>query len=203
METPPKKKSLVREYGEALLVALVVAIIIRTFFFQPFTIPSGSMLETIQIGDYLLVNKMAYGMKNPFTDNSWLYEGNDPAHGDIIVFKYPEDPSVDYIKRVIGVPGDTIEIRDKQLYRNNTPVQEPYTQHKDPHMMMDVRDNYGPVTVPAHSFFVMGDNRDNSRDSRYWGFVKKEAIHGKAWRIYWSWEPGNGPRFSRLFMKME
>ncbi len=203
METSPQKKSLVREYGEALIVALFVALIIRTLFFQPFTIPSGSMLETIQIGDYLLVNKMAYGMKNPFTDDSWIYEGDDPQHGDIIVFKYPEDPKIDYIKRVVGVPGDMIEIRNKQLYRNGVAVEEPYAQHKEPNTFLSDRDNYGPITVPAGSYFVMGDNRDNSRDSRYWGFVKKEAIHGKAWRIYWSWENGKGPRFSRLLMKVE
>lgn len=203
METSPKKKSLLREYGEALIVALFVAIVIRTLFFQPFTIPSGSMLETIQIGDYLLVNKMAYGMKNPLTDSDWIYEGDDPRHGDIIVFKYPEDPKIDYIKRVVGVPGDVIEIRNKLLYRNGVAVQEPYVQHRDPNTFLDERDNYPPVTVPEGSFFVMGDNRDNSRDSRYWGFVKKEAIHGKAWRVYWSWENGKGPRFSRLLMKVQ
>lgn len=195
-------KSLFREYGEALLVALVLALVIRTFLFQAFTIPSGSMLETVQIGDYLLVNKFMYGVKNPFTDN-YLIEADGPQIGDIIVFKYPGDPSIDYIKRVEGLPGDVIEVRDKQLYRNGKAVQEDYIQHIHPNLIGRL-DNIGPVTVPEGEYFVMGDNRDNSEDSRAWGTVKRNAIHGKAWRIYWSWDSDAGrPRFGRLGMKVE
>lgn len=195
-------KSLFREYGEALLVALVLALVIRTFLFQAFTIPSGSMLETVQIGDYLLVNKFMYGVKNPFTDN-YLIEADGPQIGDIIVFKYPGDPSIDYIKRVEGLPGDVIEVRDKQLYRNGEAVHEDYIQHIHPNLIGRL-DNIGPITVPDGEYFVMGDNRDNSEDSRAWGTVKRNAIHGKAWRIYWSWDSDAGrPRFGRLGMKVE
>lgn len=195
-------KSLFREYGEALLVALVLALVIRTFLFQAFTIPSGSMLETVQIGDYLLVNKFIYGVKNPFTDN-YLIEADGPQIGDIIVFKYPGDPSIDYIKRVEGLPGDVIEVRDKQLYRNGEAVHEDYIQHIHPNLIGRL-DNIGPITVPEGEYFVMGDNRDNSEDSRAWGTVKRNAIHGKAWRIYWSWDSDAGrPRFGRLGMKVE
>lgn len=195
------RKSLIREYGEALLVALVLALIIRTFLFQAFTIPSGSMLETVQIGDYLLVNKFVYGVKNPFTDN-YLVRGKDPQIGDIIVFRYPRDPDVDYIKRIVGLPGDVIEVRDKQLYRNGEAVHEDYIQHIHPDIMGRL-DNVGPVTVPEGEYFVMGDNRDNSEDSRAWGTVRRNAIHGKAWRIYWSWDPHKGPRLGRLGMLVE
>ncbi len=192
------KKSVLREYAEALAIALVLALIIRTFIVQAYKIPSGSMLQTLQIGDHLLVNKFLYGLKNPFND-SYIIEGQDPQIGDIIVFPYPNDPSVDYIKRIVGTPGDTIEVRNKQLFRNNVPVQEAYIQHSQPNVIQPGRDNFGPVTVPADKFFVMGDNRDDSLDSRFWGFVDRRAIHGKAWRIYWSWDGNNSsPRWGRL-----
>ncbi len=198
----PKNKSLLREYGEALLVALVLALVIRTFLFQAFTIPSGSMLETVQIGDYLLVNKFIYGLKNPFT-GTYFIDGKDPQIGDIIVFKYPGDPSIDYIKRIEGLPGDVIEVRDKQLYRNGEAVHEDYIQHIHPDIIGRL-DNIGPVTVPAGEYFVMGDNRDNSEDSRAWGTVKRGAIQGKAWRIYWSWDSdASRPRLGRLGKKVE
>lgn len=195
-------KSIFREYGEALIVALVLALVIRTFIFQAFTIPSGSMLQTVQIGDYLLVNKFIYGVKNPFGDG-YLIDGKDPKQGDIIVFKYPVDPNIDYIKRVVGVPGDVIEVREKQLYRNGEAVKESYIQHMFPNHVGPL-DNIGPVTVPAGEYFVMGDNRDNSEDSRKWGTVKREAIHGKAWRIYWSWNAEeSGLRYDRLAKLVE
>ncbi len=196
------QKSLFREYGEALIIALVLAFFIRTFLFQAFTIPSGSMLETVQIGDYLLVNKFSYGVKNPFTGN-YLIERDGPQLGDIIVFKYPGDPSVDYIKRVEGLPGDVIEVRDKELYRNGELVREDYVQHIHPTTIGRL-DNIGPITVPEDEYFVMGDNRDNSEDSRAWGTVERKAIHGKAWRIYWSWDSEAGrPRLGRLGHKVE
>lgn len=192
------KKSLIREYGEALLVALVLAFVIRTFVVQAYKIPSESMVETLLVGDHLLASKFAYGIKIPFT-HSYIYHGDDPAYGDIIIFEYPNDPSVDYIKRVIGLPGDVITVRDKRLYRNGMPVEESYVRYEQPNIIEPVRDNFGPVTVPPDKYFVMGDNRDNSLDSRFWGFVDRGAIQAKAWRIYWSWDDkDNSPRWSRI-----
>lgn len=181
-----KKKSLVSEYGEALIVALVLAFFIRSFVVQAFVIPSESMLETLLVGDRLLAKKYSYGLRIPFTD-FFFYQNDDPKRGDIIIFEPPHDPSVDYIKRIVGIPGDVIEVRRKQLFRNGEPVKEDYIQFLEPHVTgMAKRDNYGPVTVPANSYFVMGDNRDNSEDSRFWGFVERKKIIAKAWRIYWS-----------------
>lgn len=195
----PKRKSLWREYAEALIVALALALVIRTFIVQAFKIPSESMLETLQVGDHLLVNKFLYGVKWPFT-NSYIVLGADPQRGDIIVFEYPGNPALDYIKRIIGVPGDVIEVRDKQLYRNGQPIREGYIRHTQPNRVEPVRDNFGPVTVPEGQYFVMGDNRDNSLDSRFWGFVDRSAIRGKAWRIYWSSQDTNvrWNRFGKL-----
>ena len=185
------KKSLIREYGEALLVALVLAFVIRTFVVQAYKIPSESMVETLLVGDHLLASKFAYGIKIPFT-HSYIYRG-------IIIFEYPNDPSVDYIKRVIGLPGDVITVRDKRLYRNGMPVEEKYIRYEQPNIIEPIRDNFGPVTVPPDKYFVMGDNRDNSLDSRFWGFVDRGAIQAKAWRIYWSWDDkDNSPRWSRI-----
>lgn len=199
---PAKKKTLWREYLEALIIALALAFVIRTFVVQAFKIPSESMLETLQVGDHLLASKFAYGVKLPFT-NKYIYEGKDPERGDIIIFQYPNNPSIDYIKRVIGVPGDTIEVRQKQLYRNGQPVKEAYIRHTDPDGIEKIRDDYGPVTVPEGKYFVMGDNRDNSLDSRFWGFVDKSAIRAKAWRIYWSWGGLDNIRWDRIGKKIE
>ncbi len=197
---------LIKEYTEALIVALVLALFIRTFVVQAFKIPSGSMLETLQIGDHLLVSKFLYGIKVPFTDITAI-PISDPQHGDIIVFEYPEDPSKDFIKRIIGLPGDTVEVRHKVVYRNGEPLNEPYVEHKDPLTrsgLMDHRDNMPPIVVPPHKYFVMGDNRDFSHDSRFWGFVDRSAIIGKAWRIYWSWgNPWYHVRWDRLGEKVE
>lgn len=197
-----KKKSIWREYTEALIVALALALVIRTFVVQAFKIPSESMLNTLQVGDHLLASKFAYGLKIPFTDH-YIYQGNDPQRGDVIIFEYPNDPSVDYIKRVIGVPGDVIEVRDKQLYRNGLPVKEAYIRHTDPDSIEPLRDNYAAVRVPPDKYFVMGDNRDNSLDSRFWGFVDRKAIKAKAWRIYWSWGGLDNIRWTRLGQKIE
>ncbi len=193
----PKRKPLWREYAEALLVALALALVIRTFIVQAFKIPSESMLETLQVGDHLLVNKFLYGVKWPFT-NTYIVKGADPQRGDIIVFEYPNKPTLDYIKRIVGVPGDVMEVRNKQLYRNGRPVREAYIRNTDPHRIEPVRDNFGPVTVPPDKYFVMGDNRDNSLDSRFWGFVDRSAIRGKAWRIYWSSEGLGSVRWNRF-----
>lgn len=197
-----RKKSLWREYAEALIVALVLALIIRAFVVQAFKIPSESMLPTLQVGDHLLASKFAYGIKIPFTD-TYIYKGHDPERGDIIIFPYPNDPSIDYIKRVVGIPGDVIEVRDKQLYRNGMPVKEGYIQHSDPDGRQRIRDQFGPVTVPQNKYFVMGDNRDNSADSRFWGFVDRNDIRAKAWRIYWSWGGFDDIRWGRIGKKIE
>ena len=192
-----KKKSTFREYAEALAIALALALFIRSLFLQAFTIPSGSMLQTVQIGDYLLVNKLSYGLKLPFMED-YVWRRAEPQRGDIIVFKYPRDPDLDYIKRVVGVPGDVVEMRNKQFYRNGEPVKESYIQNIKPNVIGPL-DNTPPVTVPPDHYFVMGDNRDNSADSRDWGLVPRKNIHGKAWRIYWSWDSeSHMPRFSRL-----
>lgn len=189
------RKSVFWEYVEAILWAAGVALITITFVVQAFKIPSGSMLSTLQIGDYLLVNKFLYGLKKPFSDD-YLIAGKDPRAGDIIVFRYPKDPSLDYIKRIVGVPGDTLEMRNGQLYRNGAKIEEPYVQHVQPPMYE--RDNFPALTVPPGKYFVLGDNRDESADSRFWGFVDRSAIRGKAWRIYWSWEGFDLIRWNRI-----
>jgi signal peptidase I len=201
--TIEKKKSSLRENVEAILIAIVLALFIRTFVVQAFKIPSGSMKNTLLIGDHILVNKFIYGVKIPFTDGKTLISISDPDRKDIVVFKYPEDPKKDFIKRVVGVAGDTIEIRNKQLFVNDTlQTSEEYAIHKDPRIIpvqFTVRDNFGPVTVPDHSLFVMGDNRDNSHDSRFWGFVDLKAVKGKAFIIYWSWnKEAFGVRWNRI-----
>ena len=181
------RKSQIREYAEAILIALVLALFIRTFIVQAFKIPSGSMLDTLLIGDHILVSKFSYGIKNPLS-GSVLVPVGEPARYDIVVFKYPENPSQDFIKRVIGLPGDTIKIVDKKVYVNDEPLPDDPGQNKDPIVRNDDRrDNFGPVKVPPHALFVMGDNRDNSHDSRFWGFVDYKEIRGKAFVIYWSW----------------
>ena len=190
-------KSVFREYAEAFIIALVLALVIRTFIVQAFKIPSGSMLDTLLIGDRLLVTKFSYGIKIPFTNN-YLMEGEDPTYGDIVVFEFPKNPSLDYIKRVVGLPGDVIEMRDKKLYRNGKAVMENYTRNSEPNTIYPIRDNFGPFTVPEGEYFMLGDNRDNSEDSRFWGTVKKSAMHGKAWRIYWSSNGLDDIRFNRM-----
>ena len=190
-------KPLWREYGEALFVALILALVIRTFVVQAFKIPSESMVKTLLVGDHLLASKFSYGIKIPFT-HTYIYKGDDPVKGDIIIFEYPNDPSVDYIKRIVGTPGDTIEVRNKQLFRNGEAVKESFIRFTEPDRIQPVRDNFGPVTVPADKYFVMGDNRDNSMDSRFWGFVDRSAIRAKAWRIYWSWGGLGDIRWDRI-----
>ena len=192
--TPARKKSLVREYAEAIFIAVVLALLIRQFAIQAFTIPSGSMMDTLLIGDYILVNKFLYGAEVPFTDRH-LPGLRDPHRGDIIVFKYPNDESRDFIKRIIAVGGDTVQVRDNRVWLNGVVQDEPYVRGGPFPVNLHAHCGYAyacdPLKVPAGAYFVMGDNRDNSQDSRYWGFVKREKIRGKAFVIYWSW---NGER---------
>lgn len=192
----PRWQKLLLEYLEALAVALVLAFVIRTFVVQAFKIPSGSMLDTLLIGDHLLVNKFLYGTRIPFTDKN-VMPLEDPKQGDVIVFEFPEDTSKDFIKRIIGVPGDVVEMREKTVFRNGEKLTEPYIKHTDANMQPR-RDNFGPITVPEGKYFVMGDNRDESYDSRFWGFVDKEKIRGKAWVIYWSWDGPGDIRWNRI-----
>ncbi len=191
--TTVKEKSTFREYAEAIAIALILALFIRTFVVQAFKIPSGSMIPTLLIGDHILVNKFIYGVKNPITGKVWI-PVSDVERRDIIVFKYPRNPDQDFIKRVIGLPGDKIEIRDKKVFVNGSLFDVKNAIFTDPRVFpgsMTPRDNLGPFTVPEDSLFVMGDNRDNSHDSRFWKFVRKEAVKGKAFIIYWSWDKEN------------
>ncbi|MCA9773429.1 MAG: signal peptidase I [Myxococcales bacterium] len=175
-----------REYAEAFAVALVLALFIRTFVIQAFKIPSGSMKDTLQIGDQILVTKFSYGIKLPFVNHELIHI-SDPEREDVIVFVYPEDHRKDFIKRIIGLPGDTVEIRRKELYVNGEHMVRPYERHTD-RGFNRLRDNYGPKVVPPDSYLVLGDNRDESHDGRFWGYVPREAIKGKAHIIYWSWD---------------
>lgn len=184
----PPKKSVFRENFEAIIIAVILALFIRTFVVQAFKIPSGSMKQTLLIGDHILVNKFIYGVKIPFSDKT-IIEFKKPKRGDIVVFKYPMDPKKDFIKRVIGVAGDVVMIRDKEVFVNGKRIEQDYAIHLDSHVIpaeLQPRDNFGPVTVPDHSLFVMGDNRDHSYDSRFWGFVDLDAVKGKAFVVYFS-----------------
>ena len=188
-----REKSVIREWVEAIVIAVVLALIIRTFVVQAFKIPSGSMEPTLQVGDHILVSKFIYGMKIPFTSIKIL-PFRKPQRGDVIVFIYPGDRKKDFIKRVVGLEGDKVEIIDKKVYINGSPSDSPFAVNNDDDIIprgIQPRDNYGPVVVSKNSLFVMGDNRDHSLDSRYWGFVRLEEVKGKAFLIYWSW---NGHR---------
>lgn len=195
------KKKIIWEYAKAIITALILAMLIRTFIIQAFKIPSGSMVPTLLIGDHILVNKFLYGTKIPFSGKRMLMF-KKPERGDIIVFKYPENPSKDFIKRVVAVEGDVIESKNKILHVNGNMVNEPYAQHTDSSMRpmgIEPRDNFGPVIVPKDKYFVMGDNRDQSYDSRYWGYVDIKDIKGKALILYWSWDSEkNWARFGRV-----
>ena len=196
-----REKSRLRENVEAIVLAIVIALFIRTFVVQAFKIPSGSMKQTLLIGDHILVNKFIYGIKLPLIGKT-LIPIKNPQRGDIIVFKFPEDPKKDFIKRVIGVAGDVIEIKNKRVYVNGKPENHAYGVHTDPQVysgLIQPRDNFGPVTVPPDDLFVMGDNRDHSYDSRFWGYVDLKEVKGKAFIIYWSWDQkGFGVRWRRI-----
>jgi len=195
------KKELVWEYAKAVVTALLLALFIRAYFIQAFKIPSGSMIPTLLIGDHILVNKFIYGTTIPFSDKRILVF-RKPEKGDIIVFKYPEDRSRDFIKRVMAMEGDVIESKNKTIYVNGKAVDEPYAQHTDTSLRpggIEPRDNFGPYIVPKGKYFMMGDNRDQSYDSRYWGYVDLTDIRGEALILYWSWDNKNHwPRFERI-----
>jgi signal peptidase I len=197
VEAETYKKSTVREYFESICIAVILALFIRTFVVQAFKIPTGSMENNLLIGDHLLVNKFVYGATLSSIEEKIL--PIDPVRRqEVVVFKYPEEPERDFIKRVIGLPGETIELRNKKVFVNGQPLDEPYVHFLEPpgdgrpgdpdYTDFDVRRQYGPVTVPPNHYFVMGDNRDNSQDSRYWGFLPREYVKGKALMIYWSYE---------------
>ncbi|MFH2118813.1 MAG: signal peptidase I [Pseudomonadota bacterium] len=196
-----KPKSKLREYIEAILLAIVIAFFIRTFVIQAYKIPSGSMKPTLLIGDHILVSKFNYGVRLPLLRSTLIPVGT-PKRGDIVVFIYPEDRSKDFIKRLIGLPGDTIEIRNKKILLNGLPWSDTRGVYVDNLIIsgaVQPRDNFGPATVPEGSLFVMGDNRDESYDSRFWGFVPMKDVLGKALIIYWSWNrENNGVRLGRI-----
>ena len=210
-EGRPYRKSTAREYFESICVAVILALFVRTFIVQAFKIPTGSMENNLLIGDHLLVNKFVFAPTMTRLEETLL--PIDPVRrGDIIVFKYPEEPERDFIKRVIGLPGETIELRKKRVYINDMLFGEPYVHYlvppdEDGAGDFDVRVQYGPVTVPPGHYFMMGDNRDNSQDSRYWGFLPQAYVKGKALFVYFSFGEESaglssllsGVRWNRIF----
>ena len=203
----PQKKSTVREYYEALLIAVIFVNFARIFVFQAFKIPTGSMEDNLKVGDHIIVNKFIYGPGN----GHGLLPLRDIRRGDIIVFRYPLQPDTDFVKRVIGMPGDVVEVRDKKVAVNGKQLDEPYVIHDDPQTYplqpalpepYRSRDQFGPYTVPAGQYFAMGDNRDRSSDSRYWGTVPRSMIKGRAFMVYWSFRgtppPPDAPPSERV-----
>jgi signal peptidase I len=214
---PPK--SIIREYAEAFAIAIILALIIRTFLIQAYKIPSGSMEPTLLIGDHILVNKLIYGLRMPdsffgvrplaetIPYGQYVFRLEPVHRGDVVVFVFPPDPTKDFIKRVIGLGGDTVEVRDKSVYLNGHKMYDPhgYYQPTESQIMITPRDHYGPTVVPKGKIFVMGDNRDRSYDSRFWGFVDESNVEGRAMVIYWSWDsdsssyvPIRWSRFGRI-----
>jgi len=184
-----RQKSKTREYVESLLIAALIAFFVRGFIVQAFKIPSSSMEPTLLVGDHLLVNRLSYVTKVPFTDIV-IFDLGRPSRGDVVGFRYPVDRTKDFIKRVIGTEGDVVEIKDKVIYINGKRMDDPHAHFAEDTVIPGVfsqRDNFGPVTVPKDSYFVMGDNRDRSLDGRFWGFVRKGDLVGRALIIYFSW----------------
>jgi signal peptidase I len=189
------QKSTLREYTESIVIAVILALFVRTWIVQAFKIPTGSMENNLLIGDHLLVNKFIFGPTASSIERK-LLPVRDIRRGDVIVFKYPDEPDRDFIKRVIGLPGETLELRAKKVYIDGQPLDEPYVHFLETSAdaqeitSFDVRENFRPVRVPEGFYFVMGDNRDNSQDSRYWGFLPRHYVKGRALLIYWSYESG-------------
>jgi signal peptidase I len=202
---PPFRKSIAREYFESIVIAVILALFIRTFVVQAFKIPTGSMEPNLLVGDHLLVNKFVFAPTDSAIERAVL-PTRDIRRGDIVVFKFPVDPERDFIKRVIGLPGDTVELRNRRIYINGNPIDEPYAHYMPrPEGLSggemtsdDVREHYGPEKVPEGSLFAMGDNRDNSQDSRYWGFLPRDYVKGRALMIYFSYDPDATGLFSLL-----
>jgi signal peptidase I len=213
------RKSTVREYFESIVVAVILALFIRTFVVQAFKIPTSSMEPNLLVGDHLLVNKFVFAPTATPVERAVL-PIRELRRGDVVVFKYPEEPERDFIKRVIGLPGETVELRNREIHIDGVKLDEPYAHYLFPAGLdsegasFDVRERYGPVSVPPGHLFVMGDNRDNSQDSRYWGFLPRHYVKGRALMIYWSFEPAapgsrglistvtqffTGTRWDRLF----
>jgi signal peptidase I len=186
---PRRARSRAREYGEALVLAFVMALVIRTFVVQAFQIPSASMYPTLHVGDHILVNKFVYGLSVPLVGTR-LMPFSAPQRGDVVVFVYPVDPSKDFVKRVVAVAGDVVEIRDTRVVVNGQVWDDPHGYFDDEmgRHASGLRGHYGPATVPDGKVFLLGDNRDHSYDSRFWGFVDVRNIKGKAFFIYWSWD---------------
>lgn len=192
------KKSTAREYYEALLIAIIFVNFARIFAFQAFKIPTGSMEDNLKVGDHIIVNKFIYGA-NASAILERLFPMRTIRRGDIVVFRYPENPETDYVKRVVALPGETVSVRNKTVYVNGKAIDEPYVVHTDDQTFPDQRvalpepwrsrDHFGPYRVPKDHFFAMGDNRDHSYDSRYWGAVPRALIKGRAFMVYWSFEP--------------
>ena len=213
MADQPFRKSTAREYFESIVVAVILALFIRTFVVQAFKIPTGSMEPNLLVGDHLLVNKFIFAPVATRFERAVL-PMRDIRRGDVVVFKFPEDPERDFIKRVIGLPGETVEVRGTEVLINGAAIAQPFAHFLLPHDPNapvnegDPRERFGPVTVPADHYFAMGDNRDNSEDSRYWGFLPAHYVKGRALMIYWSFDedeggarPGTsflGTRWSRL-----
>jgi signal peptidase I len=191
------QKSTLREYFESIVIAVILALFVRTWVVQAFKIPTGSMENNLLIGDHLLVNKFVFGPTASGLERTAL-PIREIRRGDVVVFKYPDEPERDFIKRVIGLPGETLEVRNKKVYIDGTPLDEPYVHFIFPpdengsDFTDPSRPSYGPVTVPADSYFMMGDNRDNSQDSRYWGFMPRSYVKGKALFVYFSFADGDG-----------
>lgn len=185
-----EKKSTIRDYYEALLIAIIFVNFVRIFAFQAFKIPSGSMEDNLLTGDHILVNKFIYGPELPALKG--LLPLREPRRGDVIVFRYPEQPEIDFVKRVVGLPGETLVIRDKQVFIDGKELPEPYVTFTDDRTERPSspfhRDHFGPYKVPPGEYFAMGDNRDNSHDSRFWGSVPRQMIKGRAFVVYWSHE---------------
>lgn len=211
VRAPGEAESWVVEYSKSFFPVILAVFMIRSFLVEPFKIPSGSMMPTLLVGDYILVNKFTYGLRVPILNNAFVGM-NHPQRGEVMVFRYPQDPSMDYIKRVVGVPGDHIAYRDKHLYINgqllDTAQQENYeyvapglnqivakhfkenlNEHRHDILLVDEAPAIDmEVVVPPGQYFMMGDNRDNSNDSRYWGFVPENNIVGKAFMIWWNFD---------------
>jgi signal peptidase I len=183
------KKKFIKEYAQPILIAVLIALFVRTFIVQAFEIPSGSMRPTLRVGDYILVNKFVYGVSIPYT-HIRLFPFERPERGDVIVFVYPPNPSKDFVKRVIATEGEKVQIIQNRIYIDDTLIDDPWGHfsYKWPPAYLQMMENFGPVVVPKDSFFVLGDNRENSDDSRFWGFVPLSDVLGKAFLIYFSWD---------------